>query len=287
VAGAKAWLIYTVSGTEPGSPAADAVSDAQGKFAFSRKTSTLPERFESQYWSEVRVMAVKDGYGLAAVPAVGCETTGQYAARLSDLASSRMRRETAKEKTTNVLKLAADELPLRGRLVNTEGRALAGAKIEVLGAWAGDNGSLESFEKKIVGQFAWQNVSLLFRGYPGAGLLMYEDRRRVFYGFAVWSTFNTVPIAAVHSDADGRFTIHGLGRERLAEIGVNAPGFESVVKLVRTRRGAVLVTGNKISPISMRSNRMNSPWCWARLCPSQGACWTPRRVDRSPACGSG
>jgi hypothetical protein len=248
VAGAKVWLIYSVSGTEPGRPAADAVSDSQGKFAFSRKTSTLPGRFESQYWSEVRVMAVKDGYGLAAVPAVACETTGRYRTGMSDLARSRMRREAAKEQTTNVLKLAADDLPLRGRLVNTEGRPVAGAKIEVLGAWTGDNGSLESFEKKIVRQSAWQNVSLLFRGNPGAGLLMYEDRRRVFSSFAVWSTFNAVPIPAVHSDADGRFTIHGLGRERLAEIGVNAPGLESVVKLVRTRRGEVLVTGSKINP---------------------------------------
>jgi protocatechuate 3,4-dioxygenase beta subunit len=244
VADAKVSLIYYRSGTEPGRPAADAVSDPRGKFAFSRKKSELPDRFESQYWSDVRVMAVKDGYGFAAVPAVQCETTGQYA----ESVRRQRRLQTAKDKKTNVLTLAADDLPVRGRLVNTEGRAVVGAKIEVLGAWAGDNGSLESWEKKVKGQLAWQNISVLFRGYAGAGAMMYENGRRVFSGLVAWYTFNAVPIPAVHSDADGRFTIRGLGRERLAEIAVNASGSESILKLVRTRRGEILAMGNNVNP---------------------------------------
>lgn len=218
-----------------------AVSDARGRFEFSRKKSDLADLYDERYLGDMRVVAIKDGYGFASVPATACEKTGQLAAAIDELKTT-WALATA-EKGSNVLSLVPDDVPIRGRLLTIDGRAVAGAKVAVVAVWAGENGSLDAFEAKLKESPGWQHLSGLFRGYAQAGAINYLNNKRWYRSAAVRNERRPSIVAAVQSDSDGRFTIKGLGRERMAEILITAPGLETTLRFVRTRRGPVLPMG--------------------------------------------
>jgi protocatechuate 3,4-dioxygenase beta subunit len=247
VADAKISLSYFRRSPTPARIAPDAVSDARGTFEFSRKTSDFADLFETWYSADVRLIATKDGYGFASVPAAHCEPTGQLARQVRDWV--RQRKAPPLGNGTNILTLIADDVPIRGRLLTTDRRPVAGAKIEVVGAWAGDNGSLAAFEENVKRYPGWQHVSILFKGYAGAGMMYYAGRRRLFGAAQPWDAPTAWPVAATQSDGDGRFAIKGVGRERLVEIVIRAPGLETSQKFARTRQGGVVKMGGPASPI--------------------------------------
>jgi beta-lactamase regulating signal transducer with metallopeptidase domain len=224
-----------------------AVSDLAGRFEFSRKKSDFADLYHERFFSEMRVVAVKQGFGFASVSATACEKTGRLEAAIHELKTSWAWPTT--DKGSNVLTLVPDDLPIRGRLLTIEGRAVAGAKIAVVGVWAGENGSLDAFEAKLKEGPGWRRLSAVFRGYAQAGAMMYRDGKRWYRAAAINNERRPSIVAPVQSDADGRFTITGLGRERMAEILIMVPGAETTLKFVRTRRGEVLRIGGPHDPI--------------------------------------
>ena len=126
---AKVRLIYL---RKPSSdnPPASALTDEQGKFAFSIKRSLLSDALIGPSSnSGLILIAEKDGFGFASEPAANFETSGRLEAGPDQ---QRRRGPRAEGEKADVLKLVLDDVPVRGRLVNSEGRPIAGAKIEVV-----------------------------------------------------------------------------------------------------------------------------------------------------------
>ncbi len=109
-AGAKLYLNYFNWSERDAAPPLRATSDADGRFRFSVEKSY----FELPYlerWRNAQVVALADGFGPGG----------------SDSDESDAGRELT-------VRLARDDVPINGRLVNLEGRPVAGATVRVEGS---------------------------------------------------------------------------------------------------------------------------------------------------------
>ncbi|HET6882694.1 MAG TPA: hypothetical protein VFI31_21175 [Pirellulales bacterium] len=101
-----------------------------------------------------------------------------------------------------VLRLVADN-PIRGRVIDTEGRPAAGAKIAVKIIADSPSGNLDGF--------------LAGKEKPVGAL----NRERQLLAVRWLLRFETV------TDREGRFELSGVGAERLAAVNISAPGLAS------------------------------------------------------------
>ncbi|OJW26733.1 MAG: hypothetical protein BGO49_18330 [Planctomycetales bacterium 71-10] len=102
---------------------------------------------------------------------------------------------------TMVLRLARDDVPIRGRLVDREGRPVAGARVVATTIQGHSSGTLEGVLQAF--------------GRPGGPAGSFTFRENVPGPYAVAPTV---------SDADGRFVVRGVGRDRTASLAVSGPG---------------------------------------------------------------
>ena len=219
VEGARVMLNYWRFQDDKTEP--DAVrTDASGRFEFARRKSDFSDSSEEKPWTFAQIVATKPGLGFAAATSIPFETTGQIVDDLPTEAVEYLKREGLGK--DRVLKLDVD-LPIRGRIVDTEGRPVAGALIEPFNADEGSGGSLD----------AWEAATKK----PGANFYSVLPELRRLYG----SDFVNGPIdrtlAPVKTDADGVFTLSGVGRERLVSAVLSGPGIESSLLRLRTRKG--------------------------------------------------
>jgi protocatechuate 3,4-dioxygenase beta subunit len=250
VAGAKVWFDHALARPAAQPVPADAVSDAEGKFQFSRTKSSLSDipLLELGYGALGVLLATKEGFAFAAGPADRFDTTGRLAvdrAKLFRLPTGRVKREVGKE--DRVLRLALDDVPLQGKLVNTDGQPVAGATVDVVAVWAGENGNLDAWEAGMKKQPVWRNVSALFGRYNGAGAMAYIGGTRRFGAESGLWDMRVMPVAGIKSDGAGRFTFKGIGRERLVELLIRAAGYETVHKFARTRAGETIEMRNQFA----------------------------------------
>jgi protocatechuate 3,4-dioxygenase beta subunit len=248
VAGAKVWFDYPLGRPPAQTAPADAVTDANGKFQFSRAKSGLAEMPELPFGALSVLVATKEGFGFAAGRADPFETTG----RLAVERTKRVRRSVAPAQrevgnADRVLRLALDDVPLEGTIVNTDGRPVAGATVDVLAVWAGANGTLDAWEAGVKKQPFWQSILPLFWRYNGAGAMAFIGVRRQFGVENVLWDPPVVPVAGVKSDRAGRFTLKGIGRERLVEVLVRGAGLETAHKFARTRVGETIEMRNQFA----------------------------------------
>jgi protocatechuate 3,4-dioxygenase beta subunit len=248
VAGAKVWFDYPLARPSAQPVPADVVSDAEGKFQFSRTKSSLTETFESPYPTIGVLVATKEGFGFAAGPANRFETTGRLAVDRPKL----VRRGLAQAKRDvgqkdRILRLVPDDVPVQGQITSSNGNPVAGATVEILAIWAGENGTLDAWEAGLKKQPFWQHVSALFWRYNGAGALSYTAGRRQFAALNQMWEMRALPVASVKTDSAGHFTLKGIGRERLVELLIRAPGSETVHRFARTRAGDAVVMRNQFA----------------------------------------
>jgi protocatechuate 3,4-dioxygenase beta subunit len=120
-----------------------------------------------------------------------------------------------------LLKLVRDDIPVTGRILDLEGRPVVGAKISVRRIAAPQQGDLGGFLKLIadgeVRTFA------------------------VFDSLVVLPEADNISFPVATSDAQGRFRLTGIGRERYAEFAVSGPGIAYGEASVVTRPGAPLL----------------------------------------------
>jgi beta-lactamase regulating signal transducer with metallopeptidase domain/protocatechuate 3,4-dioxygenase beta subunit len=146
-----------------------------GRFEITLSESDLPATSTLQ-----ALTARKSGYGLA------------------------WQRIQRKEIPGNITLQLAEDLPIRGRVMDTEGRPVSGAKISLISILASRNGNLDAF------LLAWKH------GWRDADFTKL-DQPSEFY--ADFDPFNTV------TDEEGRFEVFGAGVERVTAFEVTATGY--------------------------------------------------------------
>ena len=254
VAGARISLSYFRKGpllTDKGAVIA-AITDNRGKFGFSSKASGSSDACYtgSGFWSDAGLVAVKDGYGFAFAPATYFETTGRADRELNEWQREQVGKQPGKN--SDVLTLVRDDVPIRGRILNAEGQPVESATVEAFDFWEGKDGALDAWEaatqEKEADSFsAMRQLRQILRGHwmtfnwvGGTGST--TARRDVNQGNLFTGTRAPV-VPVVHTDANGWFTLKGIGRDRIAEILISAPGIETTQQLVRSRAGDVVKLG--------------------------------------------
>ena len=115
-----------------------------------------------------------------------------------------------------LVRLARDDVPIRGRVLDIQGGPVAGASVQLVGILWHPSGKLDEFLEAL----KMEKVA-----YP----VQYRTLR-------MWAS-DDVPslFPAVAADRDGRFTLTGVGRERIALLLVSGPGVETRFEFVATR----------------------------------------------------
>ena len=110
------------------------------------------------------------------------------------------------------VRLTAEGPPIEGRIIDLEGRAVAGAKVEAARVWYSEKGDLAEWITKARNGGAgnlWQGLDNIPLD-PMMTPLWNAPRERL-------------AALATRSDADGRFQLTGVGRDRIAELIVSGP----------------------------------------------------------------
>jgi hypothetical protein len=129
--------------------------------------------------------------------------------------------EPASGDAAPVLRFARDDVPIRGRVIDVQGRPVAGARIQLAGILRPNSGSLDEWLDVLNKEKAvYQAQSRTLRSWSGGDIP---------------GLFPTVV-----ADREGRFTLKGVGRERIAALIVGGPGIETRFEHAATRNMAAV-----------------------------------------------
>jgi hypothetical protein len=115
-----------------------------------------------------------------------------------------------------VLRLAKDDVPIRGRVLDLQGRPVAGATVQLVGILRPNSGTLDEWLDALKRERA---------AYPVQSRML-----RYWSGDDIPALFPTVV-----ADREGRFTLKGVGRERIAALFVGGPRIETLFEYAATR----------------------------------------------------
>ena len=126
------------------------------------------------------------------------------------------------------IRLVKDDVPIRGRLIDLQGRPVVGATIQLVGIFWHPSGNLDK----------WLKGLKTAKGADPAkgrrGYFQTETFRLTRY-WASDEIPSMFPAAVATTDRDGRFTIKGVGRERIASLLVSGPRIETFFAFAATR----------------------------------------------------
>ena len=182
-------------------------SGPDGRFAMTfdgPDPGSSESRYSPDHWRGYRIVASSGGFGPAW-------------ASVNGMASG----------TPLELQLARDDSPINGRLVDLEGRPIAGATIRIHKLWKAESAAAID---------DW--IERVSEPYPAE-----DDRPRSHYfplaGAGLPNSSPALP-GLVATDADGRFRVDGLGRDRLAILEIAGPSIATGrVQVVTRSMGAV------------------------------------------------
>jgi beta-lactamase regulating signal transducer with metallopeptidase domain len=184
-AGARLHLAYYGRGPE-GGVRVRTTSDSAGRFRFAVAKADLDPQNEPSKFAQV--VASADGFG------PGWENTFTLADN------------GPKPDSRNLtVRLVRDDVPISGRLVDLEGRPLPGVTIQPVRILAAKDGDLTP----------WIKASK-------AGNAEMSENEQTYLNRSIWNAGGKASRAVV-TDGDGRFTITGVGRERLIEVKYSGP----------------------------------------------------------------
>ena len=235
--GAAVYFTHTSTADGPPPPAkAQATTGGDGRFRFTLEKApfeTWGIFNDGDYDNSCQIVAQADGYGPVWQPAFAFEASGELARRIFKAHGDDA--EFLGTKREAVLQLVKGDVPLLGHIVDTKGRPVAGVKVEVkVIQRANDDdltGWLRTAEKKDADGLAlFAHVSRKYRQnfIVSDNMLSVEELPAV--------------VPAGTSDADGRFRLTGIGRERLAWLWIEGAGIKTAWQIwARTRPGPTLV----------------------------------------------
>jgi protocatechuate 3,4-dioxygenase beta subunit len=115
-----------------------------------------------------------------------------------------------------VLKVVPDDVPIRGRVLDIQGQPVARASVQVVALLWHPSDTLDPWLAKLKTEKA---------AFP----VEYKILRS-------WSSTDVPSLyPPVATDEAGRFTLKGIGRERIASLLISGPGIETTVQYVATR----------------------------------------------------
>ena len=186
VAGAKLFLC----GEKGKVPAPQATADANGRFRFALDAPAAGE-------SSIRfLLAAADGRGLDWIDVRSVEPGRDVTLRLPD------------------------DLPVRGKVVDLEGKTVGGAAVQVVELTTSESGNLDEFLKR------WAEDKEKVVTGPTFRLL--TDRQ-------LWSPPALNQLAGATTGSDGTFRLTGIGRDRGLMLRVRGPGIADYYSRVVTR----------------------------------------------------
>jgi len=204
VKGAKLWLYLPGPGGAPLRMCGE--SDADGKFTFEVKRTDLPAGFFQRRpgsWEGGIVVATAPGFGVAWSPRTAAVNRGID------------------------LRLPTDDVPVEGRVFTLEGKPVAGARVSVIGLYRPQAADLGKWHADLKAQ---RHSRHLLQNHMTSGMEDYELRHGQL----------NAAVPPVTTAADGKFTLTGLGRERLAVVRIEGELIESRDVFVMTRPGEAL-----------------------------------------------
>ena len=206
------WVYYEPGRFPDASIPPVAVTDAKGEFEIHGAPGD---------GTDVLVLvATKPGFAFASgKPGVFFETTGKLAANSRDGMALRLLGMFGVDKT---LRLVDDDKPLTGRILTVEGVPVSNVQIRVKELRSNPKGNLDGWEKESTNSKA--DYYSLAREAPD-----------VMNGFQLPSI-----VRDVTTDTNGKFTIKGLGKERIAQLIISGPGIETSIVFARTREGKTI-----------------------------------------------
>jgi hypothetical protein len=198
VAGAKVYLLDFPD--KPTPPEVRAISGTDGRCEFAvPKPDVHPAHYYENPWAAVSVVAVADGYGPAWGPAVASEESGE-----------------------RTLRLAKDDVPIHGRILDLQGKPISGVTIRVDGLSQPLAADLTPWLEALRHDKS--------DAYPTEGRFLTDLPTGALSGSRLAEIF-----PAVTSDAQGRFQLKGIGRERIAGLRIDGPTIEAKQVRVMTR----------------------------------------------------
>jgi BlaR1 peptidase M56/Carboxypeptidase regulatory-like domain len=124
------------------------------------------------------------------------------------------------------IRLVKDDVPIRGRLIDLQGRPVVGATIQLVGIFWHPSGNLDEWLKAMKTKKVNDPV--------------YSRLIRYWASDEMPSMFPAVTT----TDRDGRFTVKGVGRERIASLLVSGPGIVTRMEFAATRDMPMLEAGD-------------------------------------------
>ncbi len=176
-----------------------ATSDDAGQFCFTVMPADVRlAQHLREPWLCVHLVAVAEGYG----PGISAVGDPAQAGKLT-------------------LRLVKDDVTIKGRVLDLQGKPIAGATVRVDGVGVPNKGDLTAFLADLQGRTD---------GYPAENNLLTTVNHADFA--RLWPPVTT--------GADGRFQIKGIGGERVAHLTISGPTIETRQVRVRTRPGEMI-----------------------------------------------
>jgi RNA polymerase sigma factor (sigma-70 family) len=174
-----------------------ATTGKDGRFSFTFPRSRLVDPETKFPLTRVRILAMAKGYGFDWL----------------DLALD----DAGKEAT---LRLVKDDVPIRGRILNLEGKPLAGVKVRIFAIMAFPRGDMDR---------------ALDAHRKGNQIVESTEIHYLWYRHHMPD-----PSPMATTDDGGRFRLEGIGRERIVAMNVEGPGIHYSQMRAMTRRAEVV-----------------------------------------------
>ncbi|MEM6690753.1 MAG: carboxypeptidase-like regulatory domain-containing protein [Planctomycetota bacterium] len=202
-----------------------ATSDANGRFAIALSIDQESSKHRLDTLKFSRLVASKDGYGVASVATCLADETGKLSSLLSEFERLYLTGHNQPQGPL-VMTLPDSKKPVSGHLMNSEGRPVAGAKVSTISLWEGKSGSLKEWHAET--QRSDSNV--------------YSARQHLISllnGQFVSGPAQTIVPTAI-TDAAGNFKLSEIGDDRIAELIISHPSIETIRCYARSESGEIV-----------------------------------------------